>query len=231
MKWIDQKDIFQKRFDDLAQENITGIITELNKKIGTYVSHGGVDPSKNISQNQQNQQNPEYKEIIKLTAQIDTIKSKYSALNDDINEFILTQSKNKSLAALLKENGEIQQEINKLEKIKDKMKVDVESAVARDELLRSRNTDVSRHKLFLLDRPIRKDTIPYLWVFAIFFIGIGLIIFKMGIPGIPSTGSFSEIIGMVLQLLTSKLVLGTLLVTALIVIIFLSLTVAGVFKK
>ena len=111
------------------------------------------------------------------------------------------------------------------------MKVDVESAVARDELLRSRNTDVSRHKLFLLDRPIRKDTIPYLWVFAIFFIGIGLIIFKMGIPDIPSTGSFSEIIGMVLQLLTSKLVLGTLLVTALIVIIFLSLTVAGVFKK
>jgi len=228
MKWIDQKDIFQKRFDDLAQENIRGIITELNKKIGTYVSHGGVNPAKNISPNQQN---PEYNEIVKLTAKIDNIKNKYSALNDDINEFILTQSKNKSLAVLLKENGEIQQEINKLEKIKDKMKVDVESAVARDELLRSRNTDVSRHKLFLLDRPIRKDTIPYLWVFAIFFIGIGLIIFKMGIPGIPSTGSFSEIIGMVLQLLTSKLVLGTLLVTALIVIIFLSLTVAGVFKK
>ena len=148
MKWIDQKDIFQKRFDDLAQENITGIITELNKKIGTYVSHGGVNPDKTI---RQNQQNPEYNEIVKLTSKIDNIKNKYSALNDDINEFILTQSKNKSLAVLLKENGEIQQEINKLEKIKDKMKVDVESAVARDELLRSRNTDVSRHKLFLLD--------------------------------------------------------------------------------
>ena len=116
------------------------------------------------------------------------------------------------------------------------MKVDVESAIARDDLLRTRNTDITRHKLFILDRPVRKGLIPYLWVIAILFIGIGLIIFRITVPsiglgGVSASTTNTSVISMIIEFITSKIVLGSLLISALIVILFLSLKIAGVFGK
>ena len=137
-----------------------------------------------------------------------------------------TEAKDNDLAGLLKENGELQKQISRLEKIQDEMKIDVTSAVARDELLRSRNTDVTRHQLFILDRPVRRGLIPYLWVLAVLFIGVGLVIFRMTMPTIIFEGGtgFS-----LLSIFESKGVIISLLVSALIVILFLSLKIGGVF--
>ena len=154
MKWIEQKEEFQKSFDTLAQSNIQGLITELNQAVGNYIAHGGV------SQNPTN--NEEYNNILKLIEKAKGIKNTYSKLNDDIVKFIAKESHNNDLSGLLTENGELQKKINKLEKIQDEMKVDVESAIARDDLLRTKDTDISRHNLFILDRPVRKGLIPYL---------------------------------------------------------------------
>ena len=53
MKWIEERAKFQKRFDDLSQENIQAIITELNKAVGNYISKGGIsqDPNNNPDYN------------------------------------------------------------------------------------------------------------------------------------------------------------------------------------
>jgi hypothetical protein len=227
MSWIEERAKFQKRFDDLAQENVQGLITELNKAVGNYISKGGLSQDPNNNQ--------DFKTVQALTQRAESIKQRYMSLNNDIINYIRSKTTDNDMSQLLTENGELQKHINRLEKIQNEMKVDVESAIARDKLLRSRNTDITRHQLFLLDRPIKRGLIPYLWAIAILFIGIGLIIFKQTAPslgvGLISSGEQISIISMIIEFITNKMVLGSLLVSALIVIIFLSLKIAGVFGK
>lgn len=153
-------------------------------------------------------------------------KIEYLKLNDDILEKIKPLTKDD----LIKDRAILQLTINKLEKEKDNLKVDVESAIARDDILRSRETNITPHALFILDRPIRKSLIPYLWVIAIVFIGIALVIFKMAMPTIVLDVN-SSVIAMIINVVTSRTLLGSLLGAALIVIIFLSLKIGGVFGK
>jgi hypothetical protein len=229
MSWVEERAKFQKRFDDLAQQNVQGLITELNKAVGNYISKGGLsqDPNNNAI----------YENILKLTKKADAIKQQYAQLNDDIINYIRSQTADNDMTKLLTENGELQKQINRLEKIQDEMKVDVESAIARDELLRSRSTDITRHQLFILDRPVKRGLIPYLWALSILFIGVGLVIFKMTAPtlglGMAATanGMQPSVFGLIIEFITNKVVLSSLLISALIVIIFLSLKIGGVFGK
>lgn len=226
MSWIEKRAEFQKRFDDLSQENVQGLITELNTAVGSYISKGG------LSQDPNN--NPSYNLVIQLTQRAQQIKDKYEKLNDDILMYLRNNAKDTNMAGLLSENGELQKHINRLEKLQNEMKIDVESAIARDKLLRSRNTEVTSHQLFILGRPIKKNLIPYLWVLSILFIGVGLVIFKMTAPSFGVVGNSDvggSVLAMVIQFVTSKVVLVSLLVAALIVILFLSLKIAGVFGK
>jgi len=225
MSWVEQRRQFQQRFDNLAQQNIQGLITELNQAYSQYISSAGISQDPNNNQ--------AYNKIIQLSAKAEKIKTDYTKLNDDIVNTLAKDTTNTNLSSILTENGELQKQINKLQKIQDEMKVDVESAVARDELLRSRDTDVSRHKLFILNRPIRKGLIPYFWLLAILFFGVGFIIFKQVIP-LPQIGATGEGVGaltLALAFVMDKRVLLSLLASSLIVIIFLSLKIAGVFGK
>jgi len=227
MSWIEKRGEFQKRFDDLSQENIQALITELNKAAGKFISKAG------LSQDPNN--NPDYTNIIKLTKRAENIKKRYSLLNEDILKYLKDNAKDTNMTGSLNENGELMKQINRLEKIKNDIKIDVESAIARDELLRSRNTEITRHQLFLLDRPVRKGLIPYLWVISVLFIGVGLVIFKMAVPtfglGVTSDSSGGSVFSMLIEFITNKIVLISLLISSLITIIFLSLKVAGVFGK
>lgn len=232
--WIDKRAEFQKRFDELSQSNVQGLITDLNQAVGSYISKAGLSQDPN--------QNPDYETIQRLMKTAESIQGRYSALNDDIQKYIASQAQGNNLSGLLQENGELQKQINRLEKIQDEVKVDVESAIARDELLRSRNTDVTRHQLFILDRPIRRGLIPYLWVLSVLFIGVGLVIFRMTAPTIGIAvgnaasnaamyGAQATVPGMIMGFFSNRVVLTSLLVSALIVIFFLSLKIAGVFGK
>jgi hypothetical protein len=226
MSWIEKRAEFQKRFDDLSQENVQGLITELNTAVGNYISKGG------LSQDPNN--NPTYNTVVQLTQRAQQIKDRYAKLNDDILIYLRNNAKDTDMAGLLSENGELQKQINRLEKIQSEMRIDVESAIARDNLLRSRNTDVTSHQLFILGRPIKRNLIPYLWVISVLFIGVGLVIFKMSMPslgGVGNSEATGSVLAMVTEFVTSKAVLSSLLISALIVILFLSLKVAGVFGK
>ena len=197
MSWMEQRSIFQGKFDDLNQTDTKG----------------------------------DAQKIKQLNAQ-------YQQLNNDILAYLTKKAQNNNLSGLLMENGELQKQIQYLTKAQDQMKVDVESAMARDDLLRSRDVKITPHHLFLMDRPVRKGMIPYLWVIAVLFVGIGLIIFKMMPPifsqntlGQNEYGNPYTLFGLLGSMLTNKTVLGSLLGAAIIVIIFLSLRIAGVFGK
>ena len=219
--WIEKRAEFQKRFDELSQENVQALITELNKAVGNYISKGGLSQDPNS--------NSDYNTVINLTQRAENIKERYSSLNDDILLYLRNNAKDTDMSGLLTENGELQKQINRLEKIQEEIKIDVESSITRDKLLRSRDTDVTRHQLFILDRPIRKGLIPYLWIISVLFIGIGLVIFKMSMPSLETDVGGGSILYMAMEFVTNKIVLGSLLMSALIVILFLSLKVAGVF--
>jgi hypothetical protein len=66
MKWIEERAQFQKRFDELSQENVQGLITDLNTAVGNYIGRGG------LSQDPNN--NPDYLTILKLTKRAEDIK-------------------------------------------------------------------------------------------------------------------------------------------------------------
>ena len=69
MSWIEKRAEFQKVFDDLSQENVQGLITELNTAVGNYISKSGLsqDPNNNAS----------YSLVIQLTQRAQQIKDKY----------------------------------------------------------------------------------------------------------------------------------------------------------
>jgi hypothetical protein len=166
---------------------------------------------------------------------LQTLKDRSTYLFNKINSVLSTEMADQSTADLLTRTGQLQQQIQRLHEIKKDIKVDVESAVARDEVLRSRDTKLNSHKLFLLNRPIRKGVIPYLWVLSVLFIGISLILFRMMLPeSIPSTnssafGSSVSISLMISEFFENKMVIISIIVALCILSLFLGLRLAGVF--
>lgn len=226
MKWMEKRAEFQKRFDELSQINVQGLIQDLNTAVGNYIAKSG------LSQDPNN--NPDYNNIQTLMKKAEDIKLRYLQLNDDILKYLSTQSGDNNLGKILADNGDLQKQINKLEKVIKEIQVDVDTAIERDKLLRSRDKDITRHQLFILDRPVRRGMIPYLWVVSILFIGIGLVIFRMTLPTIPLPSAAeggTSFVSQLTEFFTGKIVLVSLLGSAIITILFLSLKIAGVFGK
>ena len=229
MAWREEREKYQRRFDELSQEDIPQLIAKLNKATGDYISKGG------LTQNSDQFANPDYQNIIELSKKADDIKKKYISLNDDILKYVGQEAKHNNLADLLTENGTLQKQINGLHKVEEQIKTDVESAIARDELLRSRKTDISPHKLFLLDRPVRRNMIPYLWVLSILCIGVGLIAMRMILPSLGMTPEelaalSSNFLLMITSFFTNNVLFLSIIAALVVVIIVLSLVVGGVFR-
>jgi hypothetical protein len=160
---------------------------------------------------------------------LSSIKDQYVKLHDDIAKTLECNVQNSDLSGNLTQTGNLQTHIKKLEKRKKELQVEVDTALARDELLRSRDVKMPTHQLFLLDRPVRKGMIPYLWVISVFFIGIGLVLYKTMLPSIGL--DMSTVVGMetaLTDIIFNKTVLISLLVCIIVIIIVVSLKVGGV---
>ena len=166
---------------------------------------------------------------------LQTLKDRSTYLFNKINSVLSTEMADQSTADLLTRTGQLQQQIQRLHEIKKDIKVDVDSAVARDEVLRSRDTKLNSHKLFLLNRPIRKGVIPYLWVLSVLFIGVSLVLFRMMLPeSTPSTnvgafGSSLSISLMISEFFENKMVIISIIIALCILSLFLGLRLAGIF--
>lgn len=223
MSWAQQRPLFQARIDALAQQNVNSLLSTLNDTIASYVHTSGLS--------QDTTKNPLYESIKRQLKAIKDIRNSYNELYTEISTYLNTQAKVNNLPVSLTENAQLQLDLQNLEKINKTLNVDVETAIARDELLRSRETKGNSHHLFLMDRPIRKQMIQYVWVLSILFIGAGLIIIRTAIPNFEMTfvSSSHEIIHSITEFIMNPLVLMGLLGASIIVIIGLALKVAGIF--
>jgi hypothetical protein len=199
------------------------LVSELNNSIAAYVQSGGLAKDSSVD--------PNFNDIQAKMMSIKSIKDSYYALLSDINTYLKQHATQTNLSGSLQDNGTLTETIKELEKKNEQLNVDVETALARDELLRSRNTKRNSHALFLLDRPVRKPVIPYLWVLSILFIGLGLIMIKMTMPEFNLPMDFAGYVyAVTMNFISNRAVLVSIIAAAIIVIIFLSLKIAGVFN-
>lgn len=227
--WMEKKKDYDASFNALATDNnVDQLIANLDAATASYISKGG------LSQNSDPNVNPDYKNIIDLSQQAEQLKKKYVSLNDDILKFVGKEAKQNNMSDLLTKTGTLQKEINGLQRIQEEIKTDVESAVARDELLRSRDTDLNTHQLFILDRPVRRNMIPYLWVLSIVFVGIGLVLLRMMQPVLKITNEEMAALSlsfwnMLTDFFTNNVIWIAIVGACMVVILFLGLKVGGVF--
>jgi len=109
-------------------------------------------------------------------------RRKYKELYNDIMAAVSDQASQYNVTESLEKYAVLQQNVLQLQNVQHMKKEDVDTALARDMLLRSSDRRTTSHQLFLLDRPIRRERIPYLLVISVLFIGISIYIFKMSHP-------------------------------------------------
>jgi hypothetical protein len=216
MDWPTTRAAFQQRLDTLSRgPSVASLVSAANTAMQNYVDHPK-DPAA-------------YQRVEDAMTALNNLKGQYQAIHDDIIAQFSQYATKYDLAATLRENGELQKSIGQLQKLQKEIRTDVESAVARDELLRSRETETTSHSLFLMNRPLRKEIVPYLWVIAVLFVGVGLVLFHRLSPSFLAPAGFMPWYALLTETLFSPRVILALLGACILTIIGLSLKVAGVF--
>jgi hypothetical protein len=146
----------------------------------------------------------EYKQII----------APFAGNNSDLPGNIVTQK-----------NAELLTDISGLQTKLEDLKSNQAVSQIRNDTLRSGNGAVSNHQIYLLGRPLRPASIPFLWALSVLFIGIGVLIFYMFFP---YTSPPFEIFVFDLYLLFSNpYTWGILFGISSVVILFLTLRLTG----
>jgi hypothetical protein len=123
-------------------------------------------------------------------------------------------------------NKELQDQILQLTQTRNNLKENRDIAVLRDSVLRSGNDSISNHQVYLLGRPLRPASIPFLWALSVLFIGLGLLVFYTFFPyTIPP---IDILLFEIYLFFASPYVWSVLFGLASIVILFLSLHIAGI---
>lgn len=174
--------------------------------------------------------------------QLQTLKQDYDQLRSGLTFYLAQQAQNYQLSDQLEQTGQLQGQIRRLEEEREKMKTDVLTAVARDELLRSRDQTGNEHTLYLMNRPVRRGMVPYLWVLSVLFVGVGVLLFYWLTPmilspsstdtyGTPVMGTLNQLVLLATDIFMNPYTWMALFGAASIVILALSLKIAGVFGK
>jgi hypothetical protein len=232
--WPEQKADLQQRHEVISsymQNNLPQDLQNLAQSLANYVDRGGVaqDPT----------QDGDYNNIQALSQRINQNKTAFLTLNKDTTSAIQTLGSTNDMNKLLLENGQLQQQLIVLEKDKDTVQQDEKAAVARDELLRGRNVNVTRHQLFLLGRPLRPASVPVLWALSVLFVGIGIIALQVLFPFRPQAfgidasapgGGWDVMMAPILAYLANPWVWAVLFGVAVAVIASLSMVISYMSK-
>lgn len=175
------------------------------------------------------------------TGNLETLRSEHEQLRVSLTAYLKEQAQNYELSDKLQRTGTLQGQLRELEEENNRLQMDVDTAQARDKVLRLRNETGNRHTLYLLDRPVRRGMVPYLWALSVLFVGVGVLLFYWLAPALllPQGGIYNTAFGPVSSSITSTLsdifssryTWMALFAAASIVILFLSLKIAGVFGK
>ena len=169
MAWVDTQAQFTKRLNDIATYvagQMNQDITALNQAIATYIQKGGVAAGDS---------NPDYDTINTLSQRLALYKTQIITLNKDVTAAIQSQGTSSDMEGLLQKNGELQKQIATAQTKKQELSEDAGSALVRDQALRAKDTRINNRQVYLLGRPLRPASIPYLWGISILFIGIAVL--------------------------------------------------------
>lgn len=229
MSWADKKKDFERRYNALHADIFENSPRhrggsfiedmEITKQmvLQGYIARAGL--SQDISDN------TSIYFLNTIDNQIKQKKDAFLQLNKDIETAILNISKNYDSGSLLKDNGNLQQDIIRLEKEKVEANNDAATANLRDNLLKERDTAITKHQLFFLNRPVKSSAIPFLWGLSILFAAVAIIVFKQLFPNIGvSTEYYSPF-----SIFMDPRIWMILTIAAVIVIVFLVLKIVGVF--
>jgi hypothetical protein len=133
---------------------------------------------------------------------------------------------NMPVDVVTQKNVQLQADIAALTTRRDDLLVDQQAAQLRDDVLRTGNGAVTNHQIYLLGRPLRPASIPYLWALSVLFIGLAILIFYMFYP---YTSPPLDIFLFDLYLLfKDPMTWGILFSLASVIILFLSLRIAKI---
>jgi hypothetical protein len=85
-------------------------------------------------------------------------------------------------AAAMQANTDLQERLLVLTRERDALLEDNEVSEMRNSVLRSGNAAITNHQVYLLGRPLRPASIPYIWALIVLYIGLGILIFYTFIP-------------------------------------------------
>ena len=199
--WQSQRQLFQDRLD---------VLHSLSPSLSTLVS--------------QAKQTRKKEDIDKIR----TRHTQYLALQTDITNYIASHSNDSDITSIIETITATKRRIRKLANANKELTVEVETAITRDELLRSRNTKRNAHTLFLMDRPLKKQMIPVLWLMSVLFIGIALIIIKDSMPVVDPLQTGASVLSGILAFISNKVVLYVILFCGLCLTVYLPLKITGV---
>ena len=120
----------------------------------------------------------------------------------------------------------VQVELESLQQTVEDYKKDQQTAIVRDKVLRSGNGAVTNHQIYLLGRPLRPASIPFLWALSTLFIGFALLIFYTYYPY--TTPPLDVLLFDLYLLFTDPFTWAILFSLASVVILFLSLRIAKI---
>ena len=120
----------------------------------------------------------------------------------------------------------IQVELESLQETVEDRKKDQQTAIVRDKVLRSGNGAVTNHQIYLLGRPLRPASIPFLWALSTLFIGFALLIFYTYYPY--TTPPLDVMLFDLYMFFTDPFTWAILFSVASVVILFLSLRIAKI---
>ena len=218
--WVSQKAAFQERYND----------------INTYVSGAIGSTPASLADNKRTvpaaltnymtNQNPTDAATIQTTMEnIQLYQTKSTKLNADITDAINSYASKNDMDALLSQNGQLNQKIAAAQKRYDEYVELAYTADERNKNLRSRESNITTHKVFLLGRPLRPASIPYLWALSFLFVCMALLLLYYYSP--VTIPPIYVLIAMAQDLMYSPMLWAGLFGVASIVILFLVLKLVG----
>jgi hypothetical protein len=221
--WPILKEEYQKQYDSIAEyinKSLANNIDTLRDALSQYVQHAGVatDPANDQI----------YNTILSTSKQINDNKTALLNLNSNLGQAIKDYTKTVDMDGALQENGKLQTAIKALEKELAEASEDEQSALVRDEVLRTRDTNITRHQLFLLGRPLRPSFIPFLWALSILFIGVSVLLITQFFP-IP-VEQWPYVMAYIGSIFSEPWIWMSLFGSVCIVMFFLILKLMGFFK-
>lgn len=180
MSWQEQTRDIQNKINQLYSTNVQTQISskspEYTQNLSTYIRSGGV----------------RNKDGLAATSIPTDILPQIEQVIQELTTKVKSVSRNTDLTGKLSEIGRIQQDLLVKKDRLAKAKQEAETSQTRDLLLRSHKTDITRDKIFLLGRPIKKSSIPYLWMATALFSFLAITLLFLMIPSI-STDPFGFI--------------------------------------